>query len=166
MTRASWIVAVGIVVVFFAQHHVSAEALVRDEAKSAGEDSTAIETSFDELAFDPGEEFRRMFVPQRIDELDGKRVRIRGYMWPSSKQRGIRRFVLRKNFGCSYKHPADEVIRVTVEEGWGTEFTTRAITVEGRFVIDPVEGQERTIALYRLDDATVFTAAGEKFISP
>ena len=140
---------------------------VDNSADLQREDASRAEVTFEQLKYAPGDSFRRMFMPEHISDLDCKRVRLRGYMWPSFKQRGIARFVMLPSAGRSgWHYRADEAIRVSLKTGYGTEFTTRPVVVEGTFSIDPVRGDDKVISLYHLRNARVFAATGEGMTGP
>ena len=48
-------------------------------------------------------------LTEDIKELDGQVIKIRGYMWPSFKQKGITAFVLLLNTQCKYGSAKDPV---------------------------------------------------------
>ncbi len=63
------------------------------------------EITFDTIKFDiePGDPFTPDMLPEEIEKLFGKRVRIRGYIYPPFQQSGIKQFVLvRDNMECCF----------------------------------------------------------------
>lgn len=116
--------------------------------------------NFDDIKFDieKDSKFQRsMFTPQ-IEELEGRSIRIRGYILPTFQQSGIRNFVLvRDNLQCCFGPGAAIFDCIVVDmAGAGADFTTRPVTVEGvltfREVLD-FDGITR--AIYHLDGTSV-----------
>lgn len=111
-----------------------------------------------------------MLVPKAIDAVDGKRVRIQGYMWPTFRRSGNQAVVLQQDrfmrFGRIQHDEAYQYIRVNVPKGWGVRYDRNQIVVEGTFVIEPLAGRDGFLSLYRLDVATVVGADGAELMSP
>jgi hypothetical protein len=124
----------------------------RTTAKSKGD------LTFDDLKFDieKGAPFERSLLPESIEELNKKTIRIRGYILPASvfKQSGIEEFVLvRDNMECCFGPGAAlyDCIMVKMEKGKSTEFTTRPVAVKGKFEIDEFKFPDGThAAIYKL----------------
>ena len=95
----------------------------------------------------------------KINNFEGKRIKIRGYIRPSFKQTGIEKFILvRDNQECCFGPGAMiyDCMIVGMKKGTATEFTTRPITVEGDFYLKEFEGPDGKLwAIYRLRNATV-----------
>mgnify|MGYP007073299763 CR=1 FL=1 len=116
--------------------------------------------SFDDLKFDikPASRFDDSMLPEDIKELDGQVVKIRGFMWPSFKQKGITAFVLLLNTQCKYGSAKDPLwcnIRVTMDEGESASYSTRPMTIEGKLNIDLIKGEKYDISLYSMENARV-----------
>ena len=115
-----------------------------------------VDQTFDDIKFDiePDGDFERSMLTDEIRELDGRRIRIRGYILPTAQKRGIREFVLvRDNQECCFGPGAAlyDCILVTMEPGATTEFTVRPIAVEGEFRVEEFYGpDERPLAIYQL----------------
>ena len=108
----------------------------RETAKAKGD------LTFDDIKFDieKGGKFSREMLTEDIEELNKKTVRIRGYILPASvfKQSGIEEFVLvRDNMECCFGPGAAlyDCIIVQMEKGKTADFTTRPVTVRGKFEI-------------------------------
>jgi hypothetical protein len=110
-------------------------------------DGRAISITFDDLAlemkedsvFDPG------LLTPRVKQLDGQRVRIRGFIYPSVfQQTGITRFPLVKNTECKFGPGgvAHHIIVVEMQPEVSTSFTVRPIAVEGVFTVRPWTGPD------------------------
>ena len=116
--------------------------------------------TFDDIKFDIEKDakFERSLFTPAIEELNGRSIRIRGYILPTFQQSGIRNFVLvRDNMECCFGPGAAIYDCIIVDMiGATAEFTTRPVTVEGvltfREVLD-FDGITR--AIYHLDATSV-----------
>jgi hypothetical protein len=112
--------------------------------------------TFDDIRFDiqPGDPFHRDMLPEEIESLAGKRIRIRGYILPTAQKRGIKQFVLvRDNQECCFGPGAAlyDCILVEMQGGATAEFSIRPIAVEGTFDIREVKGLDgKHLAIYYL----------------
>lgn len=117
--------------------------------------------TFDDVKFpiETNEEFTRDALTEEIKALDGKRIKIRGYIRPSFKQTGIQKFILvRDNQECCFGPGAMlyDCMIVSLNKDAATEFTTRPITVEGEFYLKEFEGPDGKLwAIFRLRKALV-----------
>lgn len=117
--------------------------------------------TFDDVKFpiEKNEEFTRDVLTEAIKALDGKRIKIRGYIRPSFKQTGIEKFILvRDNQECCFGPGAMlyDCMIVSLNKDAATEFTTRPITVEGEFYLKEFEGPDGKLwAIFRLRKAIV-----------
>ena len=117
--------------------------------------------TFDDVKFEieKNEDFSRQILTDKINNFEGKRIKIRGYIRPSFKQTGIEKFILvRDNQDCCFGPGAMiyDCMIVGMKKGTATEFTTRPITVEGDFYLKEFEGPDGKLwAIYRLRNATV-----------
>ena len=117
--------------------------------------------TFDDVKFEieKNEDFSRQILTDKINNFEGKRIKIRGYIRPSFKQTGIEKFILvRDNQECCFGPGAMiyDCMIVGMKKGTATEFTTRPITVEGEFYLKEFEGPDGKLwAIYRLRNATV-----------
>ncbi len=116
-----------------------------------------VDRTFDDIKFDiePDAPFDRSMLTDEIRELDGRRIRIRGYILPTEQKRGIREFVLvRDNQECCFGPGAAlyDCILVKMEEGESTEFTIRPVAVEGAFRVEEFYYDEDAppLAVFRL----------------
>lgn len=112
--------------------------------------------SFDDLKFEieAGAKFKREMLTEEIADLDGQDVKIRGYILPTFKQENIKQFILLQNTTCKFGTRDAYVyhnIRVQLDDGKATSFTTRPVTVEGKLSIKPLEGRSSTVSIYTLD---------------
>lgn len=104
------------------------------------------------------------YFPDWLRELDGKRVRIKGMMYPTPEEYGLKGFAMQKqlnvmNFGADEE--IYEYLVVSLEEGTTTPYIHgRKIMVEGVFHIQPFiakgrSNQDRWFDLYRMTDAKI-----------
>lgn len=130
-------------------------------AESIPRTDALADKTFDDLKFDilPDAAFQRSMLSDTIRALDGRRIRIRGYILPTARQHGIRQFVLvRDNQECCFGPGAAlyDCILVTMEGGATAEFSVRPVAVEGRFAVEEFFGPEgRPLAIYRLAGESV-----------
>lgn len=101
------------------------------------------EINFDDLQFEieKDQPFRDGMLNDQVKELDGKKVKLRGYILPSTlfKETNIEQFVLvRDNQECCFGPGAAlfDCVIVEMVPGRTTDFVTRPVTVEGKFKID------------------------------
>jgi len=130
------------------------------EQRAWGQDARPRMITFDDLEIDlaPGGTFDASMLTDRIRELDGRRIQIRGFMYPSFQQAGIREFVMVKNTECRFGpgEPPHHVMLVILRDGETGSFTVRPLALEGRFSLAPYKGPDGSVwSLYRLDDASL-----------
>jgi len=103
--------------------------------------------------------FRPFMLTDRVNELEGTRISIIGYMHPGQlSQRGIKDFVLLKNTECKFGPggQADHLANVILREGKSTSFTPSPLKVEGTLKIEPFQGPDNnTWSIYRLENAEI-----------
>ena len=141
----------------------TANAATGDSAASqAAAQERTLDKTFDDIKFDieKGGSFERSMLNDQVKQLFGQRIRIRGYIFPTFRSRGIKQFVLvRDNQECCFGPGAAlyDCIRVTLKEGTSIEYTRSPVAVEGLFkleehFLDP----ERTVgAVFHLDESAV-----------
>lgn len=125
------------------------------------EDASRIrESTFDDLKFDmqTGATFKRTMLTPQIEQLFGRRIRIRGYILPALRSKGLKQFVLvRDNMECCFGPGAAlyDCILVTMAAGKGIEYTIRPVAVEGvlEFSEHAIAGE--TLAIYAMRGETV-----------
>lgn len=105
------------------------------------------EITFDDLKFDilPDQPYEPGMLTKDIEALDGQRVRIAGFMYPTSRQSGITRFVLvRDNMECCFGPGAAlyDCIYVEMAPGESTTYSIPPVTVEGKFTIRERRGPD------------------------
>jgi hypothetical protein len=121
-----------------------------------------VEITFDDVKLDmqKGDPFDASLLTDKVKQLDGKAIRVRGYILPSFQQTGIKQFVLvRDNMECCFGPGAmlHDCILVEMIPPAEATFTVRPVSVEGTFSIrevkDPVNGKH--LAIYHLDGTQV-----------
>lgn len=124
-------------------------------------ESKPADITFDDLKFDikKGDPFERKMLTEGIEKLDGKPIKIRGYMLPSFQQKGITQFVLvRDNMECCFGPGAAlfDCIVVQMVDGESTSFTVKPIAVEGTFKVSEFLGPDgKHLAVFHLDGKSV-----------
>ncbi|MBC8870671.1 MAG: DUF3299 domain-containing protein [Planctomycetes bacterium] len=107
-----------------------------------------------ELKMEKDSVFDRSLLTDRVKELMGRKVRIRGFIYPSiMQQSGITEFPLVKNTQCKFGPGgiAHHLIVVKMQEGASAEFTVRPIAVEGLLSLRPLKGyDDNTWAIYHI----------------
>ena len=99
-------------------------------------------------------------MPEWLRQLDGKQVRIRGYMKPSGLSEGIPQFVfVRSTDLCCFgpKGKVYHLIAVKLKDGTTTDYIElKPFDVTGKFRIEKVELDDGLIfLLYHIDDAAI-----------
>jgi hypothetical protein len=136
----------------------------RDQSTRASESlwpSGVLDITFDDIKFamEKHESFERALLTERIEQLQGRDVKIRGYILPSFRQHGITQFVLvRDNMECCFGPGAAlyDCILVHMAKGTSISYTVRPVVVEGRFAIEELTGPDgEHLAIYRLSGRAV-----------
>ncbi|OYV81389.1 MAG: hypothetical protein B7Z73_18145 [Planctomycetia bacterium 21-64-5] len=117
--------------------------------------------SFDDLKFDinKGDAFQRSMLTAKIEALDGKPVRIRGFILPSFLQTGLTQFVLvRDNMSCCFGPGAAiyDCIIVEMKPGKSTDYSLYPVAVDGIFSVhEMLDPDGKTVAVFHLDGESV-----------
>lgn len=121
--------------------------------------NAVVAISYDDLnlPMEPDTLFQEWMLTQRVRDLDGKRVRIKGYMCGAVQftSSNIKRFIMLREKECPYGPggQAHHVIAVSLNKA-SARFTDSIITVEGVLSVRPFTGDnDKTWAVYALDDA-------------
>ncbi|WP_235989918.1 DUF3299 domain-containing protein [Bremerella alba] len=119
-----------------------------------------LDLTFDDIKFDiePDAPFEREMLPQGIEDLNGQKIRIGGYMLPSFQQRDIKQFVLvRDNMECCFGPGAALYDCILIEmDGRGTDFTVRPVVVEGTITIKEYKSADgKHLAIYHMQGTGV-----------
>jgi len=120
-----------------------------------------LELNFDHLKFNikPDEPFEVSQLTDDLIKLRGRKIRIRGFIRPSFRERDIKKFVfVRDNQECCFGPGAAlfDCMIVNMGEDHSANFSTRSITVEGTFDLKPFRGPDKKIwAVFQLKDSMV-----------
>ncbi|WP_166825423.1 hypothetical protein [Thalassoroseus pseudoceratinae] len=125
----------------------------------------AIRVSYDDidllkvLNMDPVPADCVKYFPEWLKNLDGQRIRLRGFMYPPFQETDLPFFVLaRDNAICCFGRDPKryDVIDVTMRDGETTDYiANRPFDVVGVFHIAPETSQGQLYQLYLIDDAVV-----------
>jgi hypothetical protein len=100
------------------------------------------------------EAFAEAMLTDRVKSLFGQRIRLRGYMYPTPRKRGLKQFVLvRDNLECCFGPGAAlfDCVLVNMQEGATATYETYPVAVEGEFRFEPLPGPNgRPLALFRM----------------
>lgn len=99
------------------------------------------------------------YLPEWLSGLEGKRIRLRGFMYPTFKESGIQRFLLaRDNQICCFGRDPKvyDLVRIKLREGAETRYIEgRPFDVVGVFHVRPDIFDDVLDGLYVIDDAVV-----------
>ena len=119
------------------------------------------DATFDDLKFEieADADFDKSMLTPKVENLFEKRIRIRGYIYPTLKKKGLKQFVLvRDNLECCFGPGAAlyDCILVHMQEGKTAVFSIRPITVEGTLTFEEfIDYDGTTRAIYRIDGESV-----------
>jgi hypothetical protein len=125
-------------------------------AAPQAEGSEIHESSFDDIKFpmEKTQQFERSMLTPKAESLLDKRIRIRGYMYPTLRKQGLTQFVLvRDNLECCFGPGAAlyDCIVVSMTRGKTAEYSIRPIAVEGTLRLEELKGPDgRTLAIYQM----------------
>jgi hypothetical protein len=116
--------------------------------------------TFDDLKFgiEKGQKYKPEMLTDRIKELEGKPVKLRGFMLPSFQQRGITEFILvRDNLECCFGPGAALYDCIVVKlKGITATYSIKPIAVEGVFSVNVMEDPDGNhLAVFQLDGTKV-----------
>lgn len=119
-----------------------------------------LDLTFDDIKFDiePDAPFQRDMLPKEIEDLNGQKISIGGYMLPSFQQRDIKQFVLvRDNMECCFGPGAALYDCILIEmDGRGVDFTVRPVVVEGKFTVKEYKDDSgKHLAIYHMQGTGV-----------
>jgi hypothetical protein len=125
------------------------------------DDAGAKEITFDEIKLElkKGDAYDSKALTDKVKDLDGKAIRIRGYILPSFQQNGIKQFILvRDNMECCFGPGAllHDCIVVEMLPPATATFTVRPVSVEGKFSVRELKDDKGNyLAIYHLDGTQV-----------
>jgi len=112
-----------------------------------------------DIGMEPDSVYQPWMLTTSIKALEGKPVRIKGWMNGAVFQRSnIRTFYLMREKECPFGPggQAHHAMEVELQGKLRTDFTTEEITVEGIFRVAPMKGENgNTWSLYRLEGTAV-----------
>ncbi len=103
-----------------------------------------VRLSYEQLQPDPN--VAQQIVPQSALDFDGKRVFIKGYVYPGSQKTGIKKFVLcRDNGDCCFggEPKLTDMIQVTLADPLSLEYTPRMRRIAGTFHVEPAQASDQ-----------------------
>jgi hypothetical protein len=124
-------------------------------------DAGVKEITFDEIKLElqKGDAYDSKVLTDKVKNLDGKAIRIRGYILPSFQQNGIKQFILvRDNMECCFGPGAllHDCIVVEMLPPATATFTVRPVSVEGNFSVRELKDPDGNyLAIYHLDGKQV-----------
>ena len=124
-----------------------------------------LEISFDDLKINMQEDtvFRPWMMTDRAKELDGRKIRLAGYIDGISldRRKGLKEFILLRNLECKFGAGgrADHLVSVIMNEGKTTDYTNKVIYVEGVLKLKPYRGVDgNTWSIYDLNCEKIKTS--------
>lgn len=136
-------------------------ARVFSSSRAPARPGEAEKISFDDLVIGLQADvvFRPWMMGDRPKELDGKKVRISGFMHAGAEPVKTKEFVLLRNLECKFGPggQADHLAQVYMKPGITTNYPGKdPIKVEGTLKIEPFEGTDgNTWSLYKIVDSEV-----------
>ena len=124
-------------------------------------DAGVKEITFDEIKLElqKGDTYDSKVLTDKVKDLNGKAIRIRGYILPSFQQNGIKQFILvRDNMECCFGPGAllHDCIVVEMLPPATATFTVRPVSVEGNFSVRELKDPDGNyLAIYHLDGKQV-----------
>jgi hypothetical protein len=120
---------------------------------------TSVPPGYETITYDPLQPGAGGMIPTSAQQLDGKKVYITGYMYPTNQSRGMTRFVLcRDNGTCCFggQPKLNDMVEVKVKDGQSIAFTSSLRGIGGTFRARPEKdpgglGQ----IIYHIEDADV-----------
>lgn len=141
------------------------ELLIPEKRLRKERGTSAVRVSFDDidllkvLNMEPVPVNAVEYFPEWLKALDGKPVRIRGYMYPTFESTGLKSFAFVRDTGicCFQRKPKIyDIIGITMAEGVTADYMElRPFDVEGIFHIDPQVDANDLSRLYHIDNARI-----------
>lgn len=142
------------------------ELLVKEKTFQTESRTGALRVSFDDLDLlkvlnmEPVVDNAVELMPDWLRGLNGKQVRLRGFMYPTFDTEGIEQFVLaRDNQICCFgRNPkVYDLVQINMKAGKSTYYipATRAFDVIGKFKIEMQSNDGQPYGLYMIDNAEV-----------
>ena len=142
------------------------EILIKDKTFRAEPKTGSLRVSFDDfdllkvLNMEPVIVEAVELMPAWLRGLDGKRIRVRGFMYPTYDTEGIEQFVLaRDNQICCFGREPKvyDLVQIYMKAGKTTNYipASRAFDVIGTFRIQLQAEEGKIYGLYKIDQAEV-----------
>ncbi len=141
------------------------ELLIPEQTFSPEGPEQALRVSYDDLDLlkvlnmEPVPEDAVSHFPNWLSRLDGERIRIRGFMYPTFQETGLPGFVLaRDNEICCFGRSPKiyDLVEVRMRDGVTTDYIQgRPFDVIGVLHINPEADEGELYQLYQIDDAVV-----------
>jgi hypothetical protein len=113
-----------------------------------------------DIGMPPDTLFEPWMMTTQIKALEGRQVRLTGYMCGAIFQRdSIRNFPLMREIECPFGPggQAHHVVEVELQGKLRTSFTTQPVTVLGTFSVQPQTGPNgKTWSLYKIDASQIY----------
>lgn len=112
-----------------------------------------IAVAYSDLQPDPDKPEQQ--IPPKARELEGKKVFVKGYMYPGRQHFGLKKFIMSRDNGfCKFCTPdprPTDLIEVTLAGGMETKYTRKLIRLGGKFAVDQDGSTKSGHAVYRLE---------------
>lgn len=146
-TNGKWTLSIAIVAVLtYALYGDASLATAAERAKNI---------TFDHLKFEMKKEepFARSMLTKEIEALNGKRVIVRGWIFPAFGNKLAHFVLVRDNMECCFGPGAAvyDSIQVEMEPGRWADYTIRQIAVEGVLTIREYEDRGIVRSIYHLE---------------
>lgn len=102
--------------------------------------------------------YRPVMMTDRVRELEGKRIKLKGFMLPDARVRKIKEFVLVKNTECKFGPggQADHLAEIKMQGDATATHTNRPVEVEGVLRIEPFQGTDgNTWSIFQIEATSV-----------
>lgn len=139
--------------------------LIKEKTFPAIKDSDAVRVGYDDIDLEKILNVVKCpdnivdHFPDWLKQLDGKKVRMRGFMYPTFKAEGLKGFVFTRDTGACCFGPNPYIFlraKVKLADGEKTDYIHMTpFDVEGTFRIEPLADDDGLWQLYRVEDAKV-----------
>ncbi len=103
-----------------------------------------------------GAAFRPFMLTDRAKSLNGKRVRIKGFVMASDRIKGMKEFVLLRNTECKFGPggQADHLLRVFMRKNETASYRSKPVSIEGILRLNVYPNPRQTWSVFDLEDAS------------
>lgn len=139
--------------------------LVKDKSFPAIKGTDAIRVGYDDIDLEKILNVIKVqddiveHFPDWLKQLDGRKIRMRGFMYPTFKAEGLTSFVFTRDTGACCFGPDPYIFlraKVKLADGEETDYIHMTpFDVEGTFRIVPLSDDDGLWQLYRIEDARV-----------